>query len=179
LCVNENVSWLTLYIEPFQLFPPGSVSIHSNRLRKIVNIYRSALNFWAVKADIERKGSLSVNMSNLVLKARSPLFIRYSNIISTQHILYGPLFQNQALIKVNELLSVLASYCQIPDYVFVLRRSGKRRGSNTSKKVPALTQGFEWAYVPGVGLYPALEQGKRHFLPRITHTAPGCATHAN
>jgi hypothetical protein len=29
----------TLYIEPIQLFSPGSVSIHSTGLRKIVNIY--------------------------------------------------------------------------------------------------------------------------------------------
>jgi hypothetical protein len=36
------------------------------------------------------------------------------------------------MIATKELLSVLASYCQIPDAVFVLRRSGKRRGTNTN-----------------------------------------------
>jgi len=52
-------------------------------------------------------------------------------------------------------------------------------GKNSSKKVPALAQGFEWAYVPGVELYSVLEQGWRHFLPRITHTVLRCATVAN
>jgi len=55
----------------------------------------------------------------------------------------------------------------------------RNKVKSTSKKVPALTQGFEWAYVPGVELYSAREQDKRHFLPRITHTVPGCATIAN
>jgi hypothetical protein len=52
-------------------------------------------------------------------------------------------------------------------------------GAISSKKVPALTQGFEWAYVPGVGLYLALEQSKRQFLPRITHKIVRCAPFAN
>jgi hypothetical protein len=51
-------------------------------LGKIVNIYRFPLNFWAVKADIEREGGLSVSLSNVVLTARSPLFVQYRSIIS-------------------------------------------------------------------------------------------------
>ncbi len=43
------------------------------------------------------------------------------------------------------------------------RRTAPTTGASqvciSSKKVPALTQGFEWAYVPGVELYSVLEQG--------------------
>ena len=104
----------TLYIESTQLFSPGSVNIHSTGLTKIVNIYRFALNFWAVKADIEREYGLSVSFSIVVRKVKSLLFLRYSNIISTQHNLYGPLFQNKAFIGRKDLQSVLASFCQTP-----------------------------------------------------------------
>jgi len=73
----------TLYIEPTQLFSPGPVSIHSTGMRKILNIYRFTFNFWVVKADIEREVGLSVSLSNVVRKAKSLLFVRYSDIIST------------------------------------------------------------------------------------------------
>jgi hypothetical protein len=88
--------------------------MHSTGLRKIVNIYRFALNFWAVKADIEREGGLLVSLSKVARKAKSLLFVRYSNTISTQHNLYGPLFQNQSLIGAKEFLSVLASFARHP-----------------------------------------------------------------
>ena len=65
----------TLYIEPTQLFSPGPVSIHSTGLRKTVNIYRFALNFWVVKADIEREGWLLMILSNGVMKGVSLLFV--------------------------------------------------------------------------------------------------------
>ena len=65
----------TVYIEPTQLFSPGPVSIHSTGLRKTVNIYRFALNFWAVKADIERENGLSVSLCNVVRKAKILLFV--------------------------------------------------------------------------------------------------------
>ena len=45
--------------------------------------------------------------------------------------------------------------------------------TDPSKKVPALTQVFEWADAPGVEVYFALEQGKRYFLPRKRTTYRG------
>ena len=78
----------------------------------MVNIYRFGLNFWVVKADIEREGGLSVSFSIVVRKEKSLLYVRYSNIISTQHNLYGPLFQNQALIRAKELLPVLVLFAK-------------------------------------------------------------------
>jgi hypothetical protein len=79
-------------------------------LRKIVNIYRFAVNFWAVRADIEREDGISVSLSNVVRKAKNLLFVRYSNIISIQNNLFGPLFQNQSLIGAKEFLSVLVLF---------------------------------------------------------------------
>ena len=77
--------WLTLYIELTQLFSPGSVSIHSTGLTKIVKIYRFDLNFWAVKGDIEREYGLSDSFSIVVRKVKNLLFVRFSNIISIQN----------------------------------------------------------------------------------------------
>jgi len=48
-----------------------------------------------------------VSFSNVVRKAKSLLFVRYSNIISIQNNLSGALFQNQFLIGAKEFLSVL------------------------------------------------------------------------
>jgi hypothetical protein len=64
-------AWPTLYIEPTQLFLPSPVSIHSIGLRKIVNIHRFALNFWATKAYKERKDGIFVSSSNVVRKVKS------------------------------------------------------------------------------------------------------------
>jgi len=81
---------LALYIEPTQHFSPGSVNIHSIGLRKQVNIYQFILNFWAVKADIEKEGGLSVSLFNVGRKAKSPIFYYRAilcrlNIIFTNH----------------------------------------------------------------------------------------------
>ena len=43
---------------------------------------------------------------------RKPKSLQYRNIISTQHNLYGPLFQNQALIGTKELLSLLVLFAR-------------------------------------------------------------------
>ena len=64
-------SQLTLYPERIQLFSPGSIGIHSTWLRKIVNIYRFALKFWAVKADIEREGWLLIRPSSIPVRFQS------------------------------------------------------------------------------------------------------------
>jgi len=90
-----NIVCITLHIKLTQLFSPGcgGIRIHSTRLRKIVKIYRFVLNFWAVKADIEREDGLSVSLSNGVMKGVSLLFVSYGNVISTQHNLQNSSFQ--------------------------------------------------------------------------------------
>ena len=63
-------------------------------------------------ADIERKDGISVSLSNVVLKAKSLLFVRYRNMISIQNNLSGALFQNQSLIGAKEFLSVLVLFAR-------------------------------------------------------------------
>jgi hypothetical protein len=91
----------TLYIKPPHFFPPGCVSIHSTGLRKIVKIYRFAINFWAVRPNIEREDGLSVSF---------PTWYRGQKVCFLYHI--AILFQNQALICTKELLSVLALFAR-------------------------------------------------------------------
>ena len=61
-------------------------------------------------ADIEREGGLAVSLSKVVRKAKSLLFVRYSNIISIQNNVSGALFQNQSLIGAKEFLSALVLF---------------------------------------------------------------------
>ena len=53
-----------------------------------------------------------MSLFNVVRKAKSLLFVRYSNIISIQHDLSGALFQNQSLIGAKEFLSVLVLFAR-------------------------------------------------------------------
>jgi hypothetical protein len=63
-------------------------------------------------ANIEREDGVSVSLSNVVQKAKSLLFVRYSNIISIQNNLSGALFQNQSLIGARGFLSVLVLFAR-------------------------------------------------------------------
>ena len=114
-------------------------------MRKIVNIYRFALNFWAVKADIEREGDLSVSLSNVVRKAKSLLFVRYSNIVSIQNNHSVALFQNQALIGAKEVLSVLVLFARQLMLYSPRGDSGRAwesEGSDSSKKLTTQARDF-------------------------------------
>ena len=81
-----------------------------------------------------------MNLSNVVRKAKRLLFVRYSNTISTQHNLYGALFQDQALIRAKELLSVLASFRQTPNALFAHRRSRTHPGERVLTELWMLRQ---------------------------------------